>query len=99
MCAPRSPLDPALRCSLPPPPSSPSVPRIPHPQFVPLGVGVGRVVCWVHRSQGVRLAKPLLASVWWDVIESRTDPKHVKIIHLTSGAGFVSGYKVSALLR
>ena len=68
MCAPRSPLDPAPRCSLPPPPSSPSVPRIPHPQFVPLGVGVGRVVCWVHRAQVPCLGGPLgdvLEAGWW----------------------------------
>ena len=40
-------------------PSPPSVSRIPHPQFVPLGVGVGRVVCRVHRAQVPCLGGPL----------------------------------------
>ena len=55
---PGSPPDPAPCCSLPPPPSPPSVSRIPHPQFVPLGVGVGRVVCRVHRAQVPLLGRP-----------------------------------------
>ena len=41
----------------PPPVSSPPplVPRIPHPKFVPRGVGAGRGVCWVFRAQVSRL--------------------------------------------
>ena len=68
MCALRPPRDPAPWCSLPPPPPPPSVPRIPHPQFVPLGVGVGRMVRWVHRAQVSCLGGPLgdvLEAGWW----------------------------------
>ena len=65
---PPLPRGPAPWCCLPPPPSPPSVPRIPHPQFVPLGVGVGRMVCWVHRAQVSCLGGPLgdvLEAGWW----------------------------------
>ena len=50
MC-PLPPLSPGA-CYLPlvsPPP--PLVPRVPHPKFVPRGVGAGRGVCWVSRAQ------------------------------------------------
>ena len=51
MCALYPPLSPGA-CYLPlvssPPPL---VPRVPDPEFVPRGVGVGRAVCWVPRAQ------------------------------------------------
>jgi hypothetical protein len=64
------PLPPGPRALVLPPSSSfpPSVPRIPHPQFVPLGVGVGRMVRWVHRAQVSCLGGPLgyvLEAGWW----------------------------------
>ena len=64
------PLPSGPRASALPPSSSlpPSVPRIPYPQFVPLGGGVGRVVCWVHRAQVPCLGCPLgdaLEAGWW----------------------------------
>ena len=65
---PPLPRGPAPWCFLPPPPSPPSVPRIPQPQFVPLGVGVGRMVRWVHRAQVSCLGGPLgyvLEAGWW----------------------------------
>ena len=43
----------ATSLSSPSPP--PLIPSIPHPKFVPRGVGVGRAVCWVHRAKVPRL--------------------------------------------
>ena len=52
---PLPPLSPAA-WFLPPVSSPPPlVPRIPHPKFVPRGVGAGRAVCWVLRAQVPRL--------------------------------------------
>ena len=47
---PPPPRDPAPWCSPRPPSPSPSIPGIPHPQLVPLGAGVGRRACRVHRA-------------------------------------------------
>ena len=54
MC-PLAPPRPAT-CYLPLVSSPPHlVPRIPYPQLVPRGTGVGRAVRWVHRAQVSRV--------------------------------------------
>ena len=55
-CVPSTPTKSPAAWFLPPVSSPPPlVPRIPHPKFVPRGVGAGRGVCWVFRAQVSRL--------------------------------------------
>jgi hypothetical protein len=77
MCAhlppPEAPRRGAPPLLLPPP----SVPRIPHPQLVPLGDGVGRRVRWVQRAQvsgsGCLLCHVLEAGRWRASVNSQGD--------------------------
>ena len=51
VCPPSPSLGPAPRCSSLSSSPLPTVPRIPHPQLVPLGAGAGRGGRRVHRAQ------------------------------------------------
>ena len=68
VCPPSPSRGPAPRCSSLSSSPLPSVPWIPHPQLVPLGAGVGRRVCRVHRAQVARLGGlfgDVLEVGWW----------------------------------
>ena len=96
MC-PLPPPSPAS-CYLPPVSSPPPlVPRIPHPKFVPRGVGVGRAVCWVHRAQVSRVGGPVggvLETGW----AAGGGPVSTRTATVTPGWAF-SPWSVERLLR
>ena len=78
LCVPTFPLPrPRAAVLLPLLLPPPSVPRIPHPQLVPLGDGVGRRVRWVHRAQvsgsGGLLCHVLEAGRWRAGVNSQGD--------------------------
>ena len=78
LCVPTFPLPrPRAAVLLPLLLPPPSVPRIPHPQLVPLGAGVGRRVRRVHRAQvsgsGGLLGDTLEVGWWWAGVNSQGD--------------------------
>ena len=77
MCAHLPPPEAPRRGAPPSPPPPPSVPRIPHPQLVPLGAGVGRRVRRVHRAQvsgsGGLLGDTLEVGWWRAGVNSQGD--------------------------
>ena len=76
VCPPSPSRGPAPRCSSLSS-SPPSVPRIPHPQLVPLGAGVGRRVRRAHRAQvsgsGGLLGDTLEVGWWRAGVNSQGD--------------------------